>query len=66
MKITKNGMTKTITPDLWSYYQNKSWQPVDEPVKATLKPVKKDTVVTPAVDSEVLSEEVVNDELKGD
>lgn len=66
MKITKNGMTKIIDQDLWPYYENKCWKPVENEVKATLKAPKKNTVVTPAVGSEVLSEEVVNDELKGD
>lgn len=66
MKITKNGMTKIIDQDLWPYYEKKCWKPVENEVKATLKAPKKNTVVTPAVGSEVLSEEVVNDELKGD
>lgn len=73
MKITKNGMTKIITDDLWNYYENKGWVAegaVDTEIKATLKPAKWNTAKTPAVESvkvEIDEEVVVNDDLtKGD
>lgn len=73
MKITKNGMTKIITDDLWNYYENKGWvklSEADTEIKAKLKPAKWNTAKTPAVETievEVDEEVVVNDDLtKGD
>ena len=67
IKLTRNGTVKSADPDRLDYYLGKGWTRVDdEPVMATLKPVKKDTAKTPAVESTVDSEEVVNDEQKGE
>jgi hypothetical protein len=66
MKITKNGMTKQVTPEKYEeYYSLKGWTVEgDAEVVAVLKPAKKDkkdTVETPAVES---IEEVSEEDLK--
>lgn len=47
MKITKNGMTKTIDPSQKDYYFKKGWQWIDSPVN------QQNTAQTPAVETPV-------------
>lgn len=67
MKMTRGKTTIEVSDNMVDYYENKGW--VVDSGKVSLKPAPKNTVETPAVESEEDSEEVVNeneDANKGD
>jgi hypothetical protein len=67
MKMTRGKTSIEVSDSMVDYYENKGWVAEGKAeVKAKLKPVQKDTVETPAVESVEDSEEVVNDDNKGD
>ena len=66
IKIQRRGAVKSADESRLDYYLAKGWTRVEDvEITAVLHPVKKNTVATPAVEVDA-SEEVVNDEQKGE
>ena len=64
MKMNRGKSTIEVSESMVQEFEKKGWVVDSGAVK--LKPAKRDTVETPAVESAVDSEEGVNDEQKGD